>query len=242
EDKLKGTPAVQLYSASNPAFQSAMIAARGKPDDLVFVVTHDGCEDHNGNQVIAYYASDLTERWRFNSTGSVSMDSAEDGCEINYGSNVLYVGTNQATPGQNTLWAIQSLTGSLQWATPAGPIESRPVIEIGPTQELYVASPDMIQKRDASSGALIWAFPTGSPIVRGITVIPDPLPAGIYYTTTDGLLHGIMDNFPAPVPLWPPVSPGSGIAYTGIPVVLPGPGGQAYIGRSDGFIQQVSVA
>lgn len=113
EDKLLAKPAVQLYSASNPAFQSAMVAARGRPDDLVFVATHNGCEDHDGNQVIAYYASDLTERWRFNPTGSVSMDYAEDGCEINDTSNVLYLGTHQATAGQNSLWAIDALSGGL---------------------------------------------------------------------------------------------------------------------------------
>src|SRR5215468_5511881 len=40
KDKITGTPVVQLYQFSNPAFQNAMLARRGYPDDLVFVVTH----------------------------------------------------------------------------------------------------------------------------------------------------------------------------------------------------------
>src|SRR5262245_53687450 len=153
-DKLIAPPAVQLYSASNAAFQGAMLAARGRPDDLVFVVTRHGCGDHDGNQVIAYYASDLTERWRFNSTGSFSMDYAKDGCEVHSGSNVLYCGTNQASPLQSTLWAIETISGGLVWSQNAGSIQNRPTVHPEP-KDLYIASTDgVIQKRDAAGGAL----------------------------------------------------------------------------------------
>ena len=247
-DKVIGPPAVQLFSASNEAFQNAMLAARGQPDDLVFIVTKNGCEDHSGNQVIACYASDLTERWRFNATGSYSMDSAEDGCEVHYGMNLVYCGTNQAMPGQNTLWSIQSLSGVLLWATDAGPIVNRPLVHPEPKlhpepKAFYLASTDgAIQKRDAASGALVWTYPTGSSIVRSISPefrLPDP--TRIYYTTSDGLLHGIVDDSPAPVPLWPPISPGGSILYTTAPAVAPALG-KAYVGRSDGFVQEISLA
>lgn len=108
---------------------------------------------------------------------------------------------------------------------------------------LYLASSDgTIQKRDAAGGALLWAYPTGALIVRNIwPEFRAPLPTRIYCTTTDGLLHGVMDNFPSPVPLWPPISPGAGLTYTSAPVVAPG-AGQIYLARNDGRVQQVSIA
>src|SRR5262245_13083158 len=57
-DKLRGTPAVQHYRFSNPAFQNAILAQRGRPDDLVYVIRTSGCGDPPDNQVIACFASD----------------------------------------------------------------------------------------------------------------------------------------------------------------------------------------
>jgi hypothetical protein len=54
------------------------------------------------------------------------------------------------------------------------------------------------------------------------------------------LLHGTLDNFPSPVPLWPPISPGAGLKYVSAPVVAPGLS-KLYVGRSDGYLQQVSL-
>jgi outer membrane protein assembly factor BamB len=243
EDQVIAPPEVQLFSASSPGFQSAILAARGRPDDLVFVCTHNGCEDHSGNQVICYYASDLTERWRFNSTALYSMDSAEDGCEIDPDANIAYWGTNESSPGQNTLWAVQTLSGGLLWSANAGAIRNRPMLGPGAGHGVYVAAVgDWVKRRDPYSGVEIWAYPTGSPIVGNLSLrVHDPLPIGICYTTADGFLHGIMDNFPSPVPMWPAVSPGAGIKYTTGPAVAPVLD-KGYLGRSDGLVQEVDVA
>jgi hypothetical protein len=243
DDRVLATPAVQLYNYSDAAFKAAMVSERGMPDDVVYVITATGCGDHTQNRVIAYYASNLAPRWQFNPTGFYAMDSARDGCEIDYGSNILYCGTDPATPGQNTLWAIQALSGTLVWAHNAGSILNRPQLSGGAAPELYVASSDgTIQKRNPFDGSLIWALPNaGAQIVRNIwPEFRSPLPTRIYYTTTDGLLHGAMDNFPAPVPLWPPISPGGGILYTTAPAVAPG-SNALFVGRSDGYLQQVSL-
>ncbi len=244
DDAIAATPAVQLYAYSNPAFQSAMLAERGRPDDLVYVVTHHGCGDPTGNQVIAYYASDLTLKWRFNSTASYSMDYGMDGCEVDASTNQIYCATHQGLAGQNTLWALQALPptpgGGLVWSSDAGSLVTRPRITPG---ELYLTRADgTILKLNPSTGSTVWTLPNSSPIGRNIwPEFRAPLPTRIYYTTGDGLLHATVDNFPSPVPLWPPVSPGPGIKFVGTPVCAPS-AGKLYVGRDDGKVQQISLA
>jgi outer membrane protein assembly factor BamB len=155
-DQLTATPAVQLYNYSNQAFQSAMLAIRGTPDDLVYVATHHGCGDTSGNEVIAYFGSDLSVAWVFNPSGTYSMSYASDGCEVDYANNQVYCGTNQATPGQSTLWALESLpTGAgaganLKWSYNAGSLSNRPVLAAG---RLYVLPSGNIQAIDPISGS-----------------------------------------------------------------------------------------
>jgi len=241
KDKITATPAVQLYQLSNAAFQSAMLARRGYPDDLVFVVTHHDADD-TGNQLIALYASDLTPCWTFNASGTYSMSYAADGCEVDYSTNTVYCGTNQAMAGQSTVWALDALpsgaSGSLKWSANAGSITNRPMLASG---KLYVTPSGSIQCFDAASGSTLWTLPTGSPVVRNIVVEPrGTQPTRIYYTTADGSLHGTMDNFPSPVPLWPPVSPPTGIKFSTMPALVTATG-KLLTGRSDGSIQQVAA-
>jgi len=242
DDQITATPSVQLYSKSNPQFQSAMQAERGHSDDLVFVTTHHGCGDGTGNQVIAYYGSDLTPKWIFNSDGSSSMDYAADGCEVDYTRNQVYLGTHEALAGQPTVWGLDvlavSATARLKWSHNAGSLSNRPMINTG---ELYLVAGTTIQRLDPTNGSVMWTLPTGSAVVRNVW--PEyraPLPSRIFYTTADGSLHGTLENFPSPVPLWPPVSPPTGIKFSTMPALAKGTG-TLYVGRDDGSIQQVSA-
>src|SRR5262249_21599344 len=123
----------------------------------------------------------------------------------------------------------------------AGSLANRPIVGGAPSGKPYVATPVSIQSLDASNGSTLWTLPTGSPVVRNIVVEPrGAQPTRIYYTTADGSLHGTLDNFPAPVPLWPPVSPPTGIKFSTMPALVTATG-KLYTGRSDGSIQQVAA-
>src|SRR5262249_28134216 len=148
----------------------------------------------------------LSVCWVFNSGGTYSMGDGSDGCEVDYNNNQVYCGTNQASAGQSTLWALESMpsgaTGNLKWSNNAGSIQNRPMLVAG---RLYVVPSGSIQALDPVSGSSFWTLPTGSSVIRNIWAEPRlPLPTRIFYTSDDGSLHGIMENFPAPVPLWPP--------------------------------------
>jgi hypothetical protein len=82
---------------------------------------------------------------------------------------------------------------------------------------------------------------TGASVIRNVWAEPrPPLSTRIFYTTSDGSLHGIIENFPSPVPLWPPVSPPAGVQFTTMPAVPMG-SGKIYVGRSDGRVQQLAA-
>lgn len=253
-DRITATPAVQLYAASNSTFQSQIMMLRGHPDDLVFVVTHNGNSSdvssgcYGGstkNRIRAYYASDLTLKWTFNSTGAYSMDYGSEACAIDYVSNRLYCGTNQGTPSQNTLWAINSLNGAPVWAVNAGSIQSRPQFGQG---ELYVASTDGTLQKWApdgdgfGNGILLWAYASGAPLLRSPSVeFRSPSPTRVFFVDTFGELHGVQDGSAAGVALWPPVSAGGGHFFSTFAAVMPGLG-KVYVGRDDGAVQQIDIA
>jgi len=253
-DRLTATPAVQLYAFSNATFQSQIMAARGHPDDLVFVVTHNGNSPvpssgcYGGdtkNRVRAYYASDLSLKWTFNSTGLYSMDYGSEGCAIDYASNRLYCGTNQGVPGQNTLWAINSVNGAPVWTANAGSIRSRPQYGQG---ELYTASTDGTLRKWApdgdgfGGGVILWAYSSGAPLLRNPWVeFRFPLPTRVFFVDQGGVLHGVQDRGTLGVTLWPPVSAGGGHSFVTAPAVASGLN-KGYVGRDDGAIQQIDLA
>ena len=255
-DRITATPAVQLYAASNSTFQSTIMTLRGHPDDLVFVMTHngnsavpsDGCYlGSTKNRIRAYYASDLSLKWTFNNTGIYSMDYGSETCAIDYDSNRLYCGTNQDqfAPGQTTLWAIGSLNGAPVWTANAGSILSRPQHAQG---ELYTASTDGTLQKWApdgdgfGNGMLIWAYSSSAPLLRSPWVeFRSPLPTRVFFVDTSGVLHGVQDGSTAGVPLWPPVNAGGGNSFVTPPAVAPGLN-KAYVGRDDGYVQQIDIA
>jgi outer membrane protein assembly factor BamB len=243
-DKIVATPAVQLYSKSNSTFQSDMAANGHAGDDLVIVATSSGCADVTANRVRAYFASDLAVKWTFNATGTTSMGDATFGAEVDYGNNRIYLATNPTAAGQSTLWAIGTVTSNpsppIIWSHNAGSLSNRPILNYQNNAELYVVNLNgTITKLDPATGSTVWSLPSSSPIVRGLCPeFRTGQPTRLYYVTEDGALHGTMDNFPAPVALWPPVSPPPGVKFSTIPALAPG-AGKMYLGRDDGMIQQI---
>ena len=269
-DQLMATPAVQLYNYANASFKSNADAAGHAGDDVVIVITRNQCGDTTHNRVVAYWASNLAVKWTFNpSTSNASptptpMDFGAEGCTIDYQTNTLYCGTNlpSGATGQNSLWAINSLTGTLIWSTNAGSLTNRPILaNSGSGPRLYVAG---------FNGVIMVYDPAGDPLNAGrakplwSTFIQLPLPFArspwaefrdgplqgtLLASDIGGNLHAIHDNGPDGTILWSAAAsgtlsagacPAGQLCFRGVPVVSPS-SGNIYLGRNDGRLQQITA-
>lgn len=244
-DGVLASPAVQLYELSNGDFQAAADAAGHCGDDLVFVVTANGCGDRTRNRVIACWASDLSVAWTFNEGYERKVDRSTGGFTIDYATNTLFLGTDLAddATGQSSLFALDAITGQLKWATNAGAILNRPTLAGG---RLYVGTkPGSVMAYNplgngTGGGAPLWASPVsatgpGAIITRNMA----PFSAGLLIVDTGGTLHAVRDNQTSGTLLWI-LDAESGVQYRSAPVVLQLMVEEnAYIGRDDGTIQQI---
>lgn len=232
-DQLVATPAVQLRSFSNAAFQSA------QGDDLVFVITRTSCGDTANNRVLAVNAGSGTVAWIFDPTlEGLAMNYGTEGCALDYDTNTLYCGTTQ-DGAQHTLWAIDTRNGARKWSTNAGAILNRPML--GGSGRLYIATfSGSLRCHDATDGSSIWSTQVTSAanIVRNPAVVSGgPFDGLILVTDTAGALRAFLDTGSSGGPVWVS-SPGPMVVTA--PVVVPALG-KAYVGRSDGKLQQVDL-
>jgi hypothetical protein len=253
-DQVSASPAVQLYNFSNATFQNEMDSHLGHAhDDLIIVITRNQCGDSTRNRVIAYYASDLTIKWMFNSAGTFKMDYGSDACSVDYANNLVDCGTN-LNPGQtsqNSLWAIDSTGVAAQprWSANAGPIVNRPMLNGG---RLYVANADgtVMAYDPAGNAATGGAAPLWtSPVVLSAAVRRAPWVEGrggtwanrILALDSAGAVHRITDLGTHGARDWSIVPGGTGLQFVASPAVEPTLG-KAYLGRSDGMVQQIDLS
>ncbi len=158
-DKLTRRPVLQLHAESNDAFQSQF------DGDLVYVGTRHECGDTTQNQVKALNALDLTADpvWTFN-FGEYEVDAIEN-CTMDDSSNTLYCGTDLGSGAfQNTIWAINTLDGSLRWAANVGALHVAPLLVEQlvdpPFRHLVVLSTDGVMRAlNPDSGEEYWSVP-----------------------------------------------------------------------------------
>jgi hypothetical protein len=272
-DSIDSTPAVVLYSFADTtpgsrgrAFRDDIDATAGHAgDDVVIVITNDGCGDRTRNRIIALWAKDLTTKWIFNADGEVKMDRSMAGCTIDYAAMRVYCGTDlvDEAAGQSSLFALDVITGALLWSENAGAILNRPTLNSS-ANVLYVVS---------KAGAVMAYDPAGR-LGRAAPRWPNPVavaPAGrfinkplsvesgtgtwqnrILVMDSSGGLHAVADcdlpNAPAGCAadgkhLWSRAAFGSGISFKSRPIVLPGAAtSRAFIGRSDGYMQMLELS
>jgi hypothetical protein len=172
-DAVHATPAVVLYASADStpgsrgrAFRDDIDATPGHAgDDVVIVVTANGCGDTTRNRIIAYWAKDLTRKWIFNVDGAVKVDRSMEGCTIDYAAMRLYCGTDRADNAidQSSLFALDIITGVLLWSDNAGAILNRPMLNFN-SSVLFVANkPGALMAYDPAGhlggAAPIWSNP-----------------------------------------------------------------------------------
>jgi hypothetical protein len=277
-DGVLATPSVQLYAYSDTKFKNAVDAVGGggnactmnamcpsnncnmgthkcvgthAGDDVVYVISDDACSDTTNNRVIAFFASDLSTWWTFNSDASHKVDFGSDGCEIDYGLDQLYCGTwlETGATSQNSLWAIDSTTGAMNWAGNAGPIQNTPVLANG---KVYVGNANGFIQAYAPGGNAGAAKPlwtTGAQMPglfasqRALWVETrlGPFNGNIIMTDSLGNVNAYHDNGTTFTQLWTTIADTGGVNFTTMPVVFPA-AGKAFLGRSDGRVQQIDLA
>ena len=257
-DSVVATPTVQLYADSSCAFKNsvdgtssgcgAATCGAGGPhacNDVVYVITRTGCGDSTSNRVIAYYSNDLTVKWTFNAAFTRKMDFATEGCAIDYATDSLYCGTNNdpsaATP-QNSLWAINSITGGYKWAGNAGPIRNRPQLALG---KLWVGTynGNVMTYNPAGSGTNllpVWSAPIQVPGLITNNIWPEfrsgTGQGNVYLRDSTNNIYVIGPRADTTIGI---LYQTTGGIYTSMPVVWPG-GGKVFVGTSTGYIQQLA--
>jgi hypothetical protein len=233
-DQVIATPTVQLKRFSTNFTPT---------DDIVIVITHDGCNDTTDNRILAYHAMDGSVAWRFNYTKQYWMDFGSEGCSIDYGANAVYCGTNlpiQHT--QNTLWAISTNDGSRLWSVLADGIRSRP--QLGLNNRLYVATyGGTLRVFNPTNGSELWhlALTSSANVTRNVW--PELRPSSGYAGTilvsdTGGYLYSVADLGSSGSLSWK-TNLGSAVS------TMPGPSpfmGKIFVGTNNGIMHQINFS
>ncbi len=257
-DALSASPVAQRYADSDSTFRTMADNAGHTGDDLVFVVTRypassPACVDGE-NRVYALWKSDLTVRWVYNHTGTTMALARGSGCALDTPTNTLVCGF-ETIPGssQNTILALRTTTslatGSARWArfTNAGVIGS-PVIGVRPDSErrVYVSTgDDNLRAFALMDGSVSWT--SGSPSLPG-GILFDAVFSDyrLYVVGGDGYFRSIVDNgtYGSEDGAGLTADESGSVRFITRPLIEPSSGGvpgRAWIGRSDGSVQQIGA-
>jgi outer membrane protein assembly factor BamB len=245
KDKIVASPVVQLESESNSSY------TLGK--DIVIVATHHGCSSNTTNMVYAFDAADIRAGpiWVFNEFADYSMDYC-DNFILDKSRNAIFCMTNlENSLVQNTIWRINSVTGTLDWAGNFNSMHGQPVVgdsSNGQVNHLYAV--DMFCKLHAinpDTGNEDWNLQLGT--TPGVySELPVSLGEGAYageilVTTSDGKIFAIYDGGADPnagESLWTHSFAGGVKAKTGCEVFAAS--GKCFVGLDDGTVHQLNMA
>ncbi|MGH7313504.1 MAG: PQQ-binding-like beta-propeller repeat protein [Candidatus Rokuibacteriota bacterium] len=243
-DFIQTTPAAQLRSFSNAAFQATYA------DDVIFVGSRNAGDTNCGaattttnNKIFALRASDGAVLWTFNGACTEQVDWIVGMPYVDYGRNRLYVTSRAGAAGtQTSLWVIDTLTGAL--VTPPAPL-ALGHMEASPTlswdgNTIYAANwsgtTGTFYAVDATTLTVKWSLPLGAASVKGFVWEDPNSPGRLYASTGSSVLCG-QDNGAS----------GSACAGWTSPSI-PGAStlllldNKIYVGSSDGTVHQIDPA
>jgi len=165
-DTIRVAPVLHRSIDGTPAFQSAYA---GK--DLVYAATHYSptgggtCGgDQEDNQVIAWDAATGSLEWRFNSGAPFDLDDIR-GLVLDVEADTLYATAERTlSTTQDSVWAIDVLTGTRAWSANAGRLWSEAVLS---GDRLYAANiGGEIKALARTDGSEIWSLGGGAPFTE----------------------------------------------------------------------------
>jgi len=206
-DSLQASPVIQSRAVSNDAFNAA------QTDDLIFQITSYGCSTETGNRIYAIRPTDMSIAWTFNDGGfggSYAVNAGV-GCVVDYSRNSLYCATipTDELTGQPTLFAVDTLNGSLRWSVNVGRIVAPAMGHGG--DRLYVAGTSFVGALDPDTGGAIWsadlsAFGLENDVPQALAVTDRPdSPTILLIGGTaggEGYIQALLDGGTSPMSYW----------------------------------------
>ncbi len=266
-DTLSAPPVVHLRRRATAAFKAAYTT------DLVYVGTFyqsvggAACAgDTTQNKVVALNAATGDIMWQFNGDGltstdvvvglaldrttDVQLDPQVDIVTIRQEDTLFVTTERRASVSQNSIWAIDVVTGTLRWGRNAGRTIGPPTVSTRYDDRIYVTNrAGQIRALRKSDGSEIWSHPTGSVPLRNAAVDPSGADPRIAVVDALGRLALIRDNDTTVETIWNaelPIGPVPG-GITTAPAVraisrpLMDDPGHVYVGASDGKIYQLDI-
>ena len=208
-------------------------------NDVVIVGTAYGCSTTTANRVYGINAITGGIIWNHNGTGTYQYDRFT-GLAVDYGRNTVYATTlkTDANHTQNTVIALNTLTGARRWGWDYGGIEAEPVLANG---GLFVATrAGILYKLDPDTGATIWQTTiVTSPGLIIQNVVVDAAFNTIYVVDTVGVIHALLDTCTGVVGLWS--SSLSGAMVSAPPALFTNPDvPKLYVGSYNGRVYQLN--
>jgi hypothetical protein len=229
-DTITSAAAVHLWTLATASFQGRF------DEDIVYVATRYCSE--TANRIYALSANTGVVHWIFNPTGSENMDAAFADPFLDIENDVLYVATDNSQLGQDSLFAINVLTGNKIWSANHGRLWTAPVLR---GDRLYVVDVfGRLKALDAADGSEIWEFEIGVPVSTNIFVeFRAPYDGYVAVVDFSGQVWMVRDDGAQPTALWTASLPGGAEATSR--VAMDPQNGKLYVGASDGRLYQLSI-
>jgi outer membrane protein assembly factor BamB len=235
---LSAAPTVHQRDYASDAFRAKFSR------DVVYVPTHydSACANGNSeNRVYALNAEDGSSVWTeaFNGSAYVEMDAASRAGYLDIENDLLYVGTGSGGGSQDSLWAIDVLTGTRAWSTNIGAIRTTPLMK---DDKLYIATyfsgVHAVYKAD---GAPSWSLGAvdAYTLTPFIELRPNAYEGNLFVTGLTGKVYQVTENGDEGAYGWSK-APAPGVKATSSPIVDPD-SGNLYVGADDGNIYQMDL-
>lgn len=232
DDSLSAEPMVQLRRFSNQTFQDRYSS------DLVYVAT--SYSSATRNRIYAINADTGAIVWVLNLNGNLDIDVTRQGLALDYQNNRLFVATDRTnSTSQSSLWAINTLNGTVDWSANVGQNYGRPLFKRGRvyTNNLF----GELNAITGETGEITWTTSSGSPHLLGAE-IKQMITGEIFIARKDfdGQIRLFRDDGDSGSLVWQTTLPISEGASDAVPVF--GLGDQyLYVGGNDGRVYQLSV-
>jgi outer membrane protein assembly factor BamB len=193
--------------------------------------------DNTDNRVTATNAATGVVQWEFNLLGTEDLDIVS-GLVLDVDADLLFVTTERtASTSQDSVWAIDVLTGTKAWSVNAGRIQTAPILHDG---RLYVATlAGDVKALDPVDGSEIWSVPSSLPYTID-PVLVEQLNGDILILTVDffGRLRVVRDDGSSGSSVHYITLPGS---FAAVSTPIADNMGHALIGAGDGGVYPIDL-
>ena len=240
-DGITARPIVHLRRNASAGFKAQ------HPTDLVYVATNYAATSEctsgqdTANRVYALQVTDGIPVWTYNDTGAECVDGVTRAGSLDVASDRLFIGSRRDySAGQQTVRALDVVTGTPVWSANAGAIENTPV----PLDDrvLVASRTGVVSALNRGTGGLIWKLQMGSPFtIASMTAANVPgVGRAVFLVMAGGQVRLVKDDGNSGEMLWEVSLPGgvkakSRVCYEPDSNVL-------FVGADDGRVYQIDAA